>query len=219
MEFKIAPSLLSADFARLGEDLARAEAAGADWHHVDVMDGHFVHNITIGVPVVKSLKATAKIPLDVHLMITDPWRHADAFLEAGADVLTFHAETLYMGEASPLIDRIHAAGAKAALSINPETSEEILVPYLDSLDMILVMSVRPGFGGQSFREDVLDKVKRLREVHGFTGDIEMDGGISRHTIAACAEAGCNVFVAGSALYGAEDMQSEIEVFRDAIGVV
>lgn len=219
MEFKIAPSLLSADFAKLGEELRGAEAAGADWHHVDVMDGHFVHNITIGVPVVKSLKAIAGIPLDVHLMITDPWRYADAFLEAGADILTFHAETLYMGEASPLIDRIHRAGARAAMSINPETSEELLVPYLEALDMVLVMSVRPGFGGQSFREDVLDKVRRLRQVHGFVGDIEMDGGISRDTISACAEAGCNVFVAGSALYGAEDMRAEIEVFRERIGVV
>ncbi len=216
MNCKIAPSLLSADFARLGEELARAEAAGADWHHVDVMDGHFVHNITIGVPVVKSLKAIASIPLDVHLMITDPWRHAEAFLEAGADILTFHAETLYMGEARPLIAQIHAAGALAALSINPETSEELVLPYLEELDMVLVMSVRPGFGGQSFREDVLIKVRRLREEHGFAGDIQMDGGISRDSIAACAEAGCNVFVAGSALYGAADMQSEIEVFREQI---
>lgn len=216
MQAKIAPSLLSADFANLQLELARAEAAGADWHHVDVMDGHFVNNITIGVPVVKSLRAISHIPLDVHLMITDPWRHAAAFLEAGASVLTFHAETLYMGDAGVLIEQIHAAGAQAGMAINPETNEEILLPWLPQLDMVLVMSVRPGFGGQSFREDVLPKVTRLRGEYGFEGDIEMDGGISRDTIGACAEAGCNVFVAGSALYGAPDMREEIQVFQDRI---
>ena len=219
MDYKIAPSLLSADFASLQSELGRAQLAGADWHHVDVMDGHFVHNITIGVPVVKSLSAISTIPLDVHLMITDPWRHAQAFLDAGANVLTFHAETLYMGEAKALIDQIHQAGAKAALAINPETSEELLLPYLKDLDMILVMSVRPGFGGQKFREDVLVKVRRLRDEHGFTGDIQMDGGITRENVAACAAAGCDVFVAGSALYGAADFAAETLVFRAQLAEV
>ncbi|MEZ5988488.1 MAG: ribulose-phosphate 3-epimerase [Planctomycetota bacterium] len=213
----IAPSLLSADFARLADELARAEAAGADWHHVDVMDGHFVNNLTIGPPVVASIKRVAGVPLDVHLMITDPWRHAEAFLDAGADVLTFHAETLYAGDPLPLIHAVHARGARVGMAINPETREDVLLPYLDRVDLVLVMSVRPGFGGQSFRADVLDKVRRLREVHGYAGHLEMDGGLARDTVGACAEAGCNVFVAGSALYGAEDMAAEVAELRRIIG--
>lgn len=212
----IAPSLLSADFARLREEVERAERAGADWHHVDVMDGHFVPNLTIGPPVVASLAGVATVPLDVHLMIADPWQYADAFLDAGAAGLTFHAEVAGKGDAASLIDRIRDRGARPGIAINPETPIDPVLPLLDQLDLVLVMSVHPGFGGQEFIADVLSKVRELRDGHGFERDIEMDGGLSRDTVAACAEAGCNVFVAGSALFLAPDMTEEIRVLRQRI---
>ena len=224
-EALIAPSLLSADFANLERDMARAEAAGADWHHVDVMDGHFVPNLTIGPPVVASLARVAKIPLDVHLMIEDPWRYADAFLDAGAAGISFHAELVRAdggrrdggeGDVTSLIDTIRSRGARVCMVVNPETELDPVLPWLDRLDMVLVMSVRPGFGGQSFMPEVLPKLRSLREEHGFGGDIQMDGGISRDNVAECAAAGCNVFVAGSALFGAPDLETEIRVFRDRI---
>lgn len=219
----IAPSLLSADFARLGEDCLRAEAAGADWHHVDVMDGHFVPNITIGPTVVRALAKVLTLPLDVHLMITDPWTYGPQFLDAGAAGIGFHAELL-LGDgarearqaAERLIAEIHARDRRATMVVNPATPLDPILPFLPDLDMVLVMSVVPGFGGQAFMPEVLEKVRALRDLHGFGGDVQMDGGISRETIAACAEAGCNVFVAGSALYGASDMKAEIAVFRERI---
>ena len=224
-EALIAPSLLSADFANLERDMALAEAAGADWHHVDVMDGHFVPNLTIGPPVIESLARVAKIPLDVHLMIEDPWRYADAFLDAGAAGLSFHAELVDPagrrrdggdGDVAGLLDKMRGRSVRSCMVVNPETGLDSVLPWLDRLDMILVMSVRPGFGGQSFMPDVLDKVRALRNEHAFGGDIQMDGGISRDNVADCAAAGCNVFVAGSALFGAADFETEIRVFRDRI---
>ncbi len=210
---RIAPSLLSADFARLAEDIARVEEAGADWLHVDVMDAHFVPNLTIGPPVVAAIKKVAKRPLDVHLMIDDPWTYADPFLDAGADVFTFHLEVADRGDAGALIAKVKERGVRAAMAINPDADVTKLRPYLPDLDMVLVMSVFPGFGGQKFMPEVLANVRALRTDLGFTGEIEMDGGVAPDTIAACAEAGTNVFVAGSAVFGAPDLTARIAELR------
>jgi ribulose-phosphate 3-epimerase len=211
----IAPSLLSADFARLAEEVARVEAAGADWLHVDVMDGHFVPNLTIGPPVVAALRSVAQRPLDVHLMISEPARYAPEFARAGAHVLTFHVETapgergrevarVFRGEGVPLV----------GVSLNPDTPVESVEPLLDVVDLVLVMSVFPGFGGQSFMPEVLSKVRWLRE-RGFGGHVEMDGGLNARTLPLCAEAGTDVFVAGSAIFGSSDLAATISGFREA----
>jgi ribulose-phosphate 3-epimerase len=209
---RIAPSLLSSDFARLAEEIARVEEAGADWLHVDVMDGHFVPNLTIGPPVVAAIKKAATKPLDVHLMIEDPWSYADAFLDAGADVFTFHVEVADRGDAHGLIEAVKRRGRRAAMAINPDGDPNALTPYVHELDMVLVMSVFPGFGGQRFMPEVLRSVRALRD-WGFTGEIEMDGGIGPDTIVACAEAGTNVFVAGTAIFGAPDVRRRIADLR------
>jgi ribulose-phosphate 3-epimerase len=210
---RIAPSLLSSDFARLADEIARVEAAGADWLHLDVMDGHFVPNLTIGPPVVAAIKKNARVPLDVHLMIEDPWRYADAFLDAGADVFTFHLEVADRGDPRALIEKVKARGARAAMSLNPDADVDRLAPYLPMLDMVLVMSVFPGFGGQRFMPEVLPKVEALRGRLGFRGEIEMDGGIGPETIAGCAAVGTNVFVAGTAVFGAPDVTARIKELR------
>jgi ribulose-phosphate 3-epimerase len=212
---RIAPSLLAADFARLADEIGRIEAGGADWLHCDVMDGHFVRNLTIGPPVVAAIKRVATRPLDVHVMIDDPWAYADPFLDAGADGYTFHAEVAGRGDASALIERVRARGARAGMAINPDAGVELLAPFLGQLDLVLVMSVFAGFGGQRFMPEVLAKVRALREEHGFTGLIEMDGGIGPDTIAACAAAGTDVFVAGTAIFGAADAKGRIAALRAA----
>lgn len=211
---RIAPSLLSCDFARLGEEGRRAESAGADWHHVDVMDGHFVPNLTIGAPVVKALKAATEAPLDVHLMITDPLKYAADFGKAGAEVLTFHIEVC--GARQPAADVIRAfrdAGIqRVGVALNPDTPLDSVLDFLGDIDLVLVMSVFPGFGGQSFMGEVLDKVREL-DRRGFEGDIEMDGGLNAETLPLCAAAGANALVSGSALFGAPDLETEITRFR------
>jgi ribulose-phosphate 3-epimerase len=211
---RIAPSLLASDFANLESEIAKVEAGGADWLHVDVMDGHFVPNITLGPPVVASIKKVATKPLDVHLMIADPWQYADPFLDAGADVLTFHLEVAGQGDALELIERIKARGARAGMAINPDADVAALEPYLPALDMVLVMSVFPGFGGQSFMPEVLESVSALRGDLGFTGEIEMDGGVDLNTIESCAAAGTNVFVAGTAVFRAPDVPQRIADLRE-----
>jgi ribulose-phosphate 3-epimerase len=211
---RIAPSLLASDFARLGEQIHMVEAAGADWLHVDVMDGHFVPNLTIGPPVVAAIKEVATRPLDVHLMIEDPWRYADDFLDAGAAVLTFHLEVAHRGDASALIARIQERGALAGMALNPDADVGGLEPFLSQVDMILVMSVFPGFGGQQFMPDVLSKVRAMRSALGFAGLIEMDGGIGPATIESCASAGTDVFVAGTAVFAAEDVPGRIKELRE-----
>lgn len=210
----IAPSILSCDFARIGEEIARSEAAGADWHHVDVMDGHFVPNLTIGPPIVAAVKRVATKPLDVHLMITDPWKYAPAFAEAGAHVLTFHVEVCETPErARELAARFRELGVPlVGVSLNPDTPVERILPILDVVDLVLVMSVFPGFGGQKFMPEVLTKTAALR-ARGFAGRVEMDGGLNLETVARCAAAGCDTFVAGSALYGASDMRATLTQFR------
>ena len=211
----ISPSILSCDFARIGEEVRRAEDAGADWLHVDVMDGHFVPNLTIGPPVVAAISKVARVPLDVHLMITDPWTYGPQFAKAGAHVLTFHVEVCPTPEkARALAAHFRASGVKkVGVSLNPDTPLERVVPFLDAVDLVLVMSVFPGFGGQAFMPEVLAKTAALRE-RGFAGHVEMDGGLNADTIGRCAAAGCDAFVSGSALFGASDMRSTLARFRE-----
>jgi ribulose-phosphate 3-epimerase len=209
---RIAPSLLSADFGRLADEIRRVEEGGADLLHVDVMDGHFVPNLTIGLPVVEAMKRVARRPLDVHIMISNPLEYAQRYVEAGAASLTFHAEAT--DDPGAVIDAIVGAGGKAAMAINPATPVDPLLPWLDRLSMVLVMSVVPGFGGQKFKPEVLPKLERLR-ASGFRGDLEIDGGIGPSTIGAAAAAGANVFVAGSAVFGAPDVAARIAELRSA----
>jgi ribulose-phosphate 3-epimerase len=204
---KIAPSLLSADFVRLADDVAKVEAAGADWLHVDVMDGHFVPNLSIGLPVVEALRKIARKPLDVHIMISDPVAYAERYVKAGAAVLTCHLET--KPEALALIRK---AGGRAGLAVNPETDIAPVRELLPQCDMVLVMSVHPGFGGQRFMPEVLPKIEQLR-AWGYDGDVEIDGGIAPETVGDAAAAGANVFVAGSAVFRSPDWAATIATLR------
>lgn len=208
---KIVPSILSANFANLQRDVKRVEDAGADMLHIDVMDGHFVPNITVGVPVVESLSKITHLPLDVHLMIEEPEKYIEPFARAGSNTLTFHIEVTDQPE--DLIARIRQLGAKAAVSVNPETGLDRIWNLLDKLDMVLVMFVHPGFGGQAFMSEVLWKVKELRKRAPEGFDIEVDGGINEKTISEVARAGANVFVVGTAIFDSPDVAAAIRTLR------
>lgn len=215
---KIAPSILSADFANLARDIQLVEKLGADYIHVDVMDGQFVPNITLGPNIVSAIRPVTKLPLDVHLMIEQPENFIAAFAKAGADIITVHQE------ATPHIHRamqmIKAAGVKAGVVINPGTPLAAIEEVLDLADLVLIMTVNPGFGGQSFIESQLDKIaqlKTLREEKGYTYEIEVDGGIVPETAAKCKEAGADVFVAGSYIYNSEDPKERIDALRAVLG--
>jgi ribulose-phosphate 3-epimerase len=213
---KIAPSILSADFSKLGEEVREVEQAGADYIHVDVMDGHFVPNITLGPNIVRALRPVTDLPLDVHLMISDPDRYIADFAEAGADIITVHAEACTHLHRTVQLIRSH--GVKAGVVLNPHTPHEVLEYVIDDLDMVLLMTVNPGFGGQSFIREVVPKISKvcamIRE-RGLSTEIEVDGGITPDTIAECAKAGANVFVAGSAIYNKDDRAAAIAAIREA----
>ncbi len=220
MSVKIAPSILSADFARLGEAVARAEAGGADWIHVDVMDGHFVPNITIGPPVVKALRRITELPLDVHLMIEAPERYLEVFAEAGATILTVHQEACT--HLHRTVERIRELGMRPGVSINPSTPISVLDEILPYVDLVLLMTVNPGFGGQRYIPTSTEKVARMRRIlqerHLWGVELEVDGGIGPDTAPEVVEAGASVLVAGAAIYGGDGTVGErIQALRAAAG--
>ncbi|MBR6738899.1 MAG: ribulose-phosphate 3-epimerase [Oscillospiraceae bacterium] len=214
MDIKIAPSILSADFANLRRDIERI--ATADYVHVDVMDGEFVPNITIGIGVVKAIRPTTTLPLDVHLMITKPVRYVEDFCDAGADIVTCHVESDFPANIHLALEKIHAKGKKAGIVLKPNTRAEAALPYLKECDIVLVMTVEPGFGGQKFMADMMPKVAQLRkwldEVNPEC-ELEVDGGVDTVTCRTCIEAGANVLVAGSAVYKADDIPARIRELR------
>jgi ribulose-phosphate 3-epimerase len=211
---KIAPSILSADFARLGEEIKDVERGGADYIHVDVMDGHFVPNITIGPLIVEAIRPVTKLPLDVHLMIENPNQYVEAFAHAGADYITVHVEACR--HLHRTIQLIKSTGVKAGVVLNPATPVDSLKHIIEDVDMVLLMSVNPGFGGQKFISSVLPKIRQVKELADSLNpelEIEVDGGVNEETAKLCVEAGANVLVAGSAVFNKEDRGSAIKSLR------
>jgi len=209
---RIAPSMLSCDFGRVGEEIREIEKAGADWLHVDVMDGHFVPNITVGPPVVRAMRKNSSLFFDVHLMIDNPLKHVASFAEAGADLINFHIEV--EDEPGDVIAEIRRLGKKVGVAVKPKTSVDSVKEILDRVDMVLVMSVEPGFGGQRFMPEVLPKLTELRKLMGPEADIQIDGGIDENRIVEAANAGANIFVAGTAVFGNENRTAAIAALRE-----
>ncbi len=207
---KISPSILSADFSRLGLDVEKAEKGGAEYLHIDVMDGVFVPNISFGAPIQKSIRKQSKMVFDTHLMIVDPIRYIEDFAKAGSDIITIHLESC--DNVAETLDKIHSLGMKAGLSIKPQTPVNAIKPFIDKFDMLLIMSVEPGFGGQSFIPETLTKLKEARELLPEL-DIEVDGGINADNINSVVKSGANVIVAGSAVFGKENVTEAIATLR------
>lgn len=217
---KLSPSILSADFGRLLEDVKKVEQAGVEYLHIDIMDGHFVPNISFGPMVMAAISGKTSLVKDVHLMIENPDQYVEAFVKAGADIIVVHEEACPHLHRS--IQNIKSYGVKAGVSLNPATSLSTIEEILGDIDMVLIMSVNPGFGGQSFIESQLDKIRRLRQMiteRGLDVDIEVDGGIKISNVAKVVEAGANVIVAGSAIFGAEDINEAVKGFREEIARV
>lgn len=211
---KISPSILSCDYGYIAAELKNMEECGADYMHIDVMDGHFVPNLTLGAPIVKCIRKSTSVPFDVHLMISEPLKYIDDFCSAGSDLISFHIES--DSPVSETIDKILSRGVKAALAVKPKTPVEEVFPYLDRLSMVVVMTVEPGFGGQSFMADMMPKVKLLREEiekRGLSVEIEVDGGINEKTIAVAAASGADVFVSGNAIFSSSDRKATVEGFK------
>ena len=211
---KVAPSLLSCDFAKMGEEVKKVDSAGADWIHLDVMDGHFVPNLTIGPAIVSAVRPYTNLPFDVHLMIDDPFDYIDAFADAGADIITFHVEA--KSDIDKTIEKINARGIKPGLVIKPKTPAEAVYDYLDKVYVILVMTVEPGFGGQSFMADMMPKVTAIKEEcakRGLEVLVEVDGGMSEKTAPVAASAGVDVCVSGTGIFKAKDMVQAISVIK------
>lgn len=212
----VAPSILAADFSRLGEEIRRVEGAGADWIHCDIMDGHFVDNISFGPDIVGIVRGLTSLPLDVHLMIEHADHYVPRFVKAGANSITVHVEREAKHDVAKTLQQIRDSGCRAGLTLNPETKFESVEPFLDNIDMLLVMTVHPGFGGQSFRADQMHKLKRARSLNSEI-DIEVDGGINAQTARLSIENGANVLVAGTSIFRAKDYAEAIRALRGSPG--